>query len=443
MKDFLSKTAKLNRSIVSEDFEKTLNIIHKRIPLKIHKYPTGTKCFDWILPKKWIIRDAYIKNKTGKKILDWKKNPLHVVIGSLSINKTISKKELLKKIYISDKHPDSIPYIYKFYELEWGFCMTKKQKQEIKGDSFTIFIDSEYVDGDFLIGEHVIKGKSSKSIMLMAHIDHPAQVNDGLAGAAILIKLAEELKGMKPDYTLRFQFLSERIGSIAYLYHNYKKIDEIIGGIFCEMPGTPKYPMVLQYSKWRDTRIDRIAKYVLKNSNKETVFADCFKQVVNDDGFYNSPGIDIPCVSISRSKTFVDNNWQHFPFYHTSGDNIKNFDFKQAKEFLSLLKEIIFILNKDKKIIRKYIGVPQLSRHNLWTDYHINPKFASYVEFILYELDNKTSIFDICEKKNLNFKETWEFIKKLEKAGLVKLELTESIWFNPDNPFSKLASCDK
>jgi aminopeptidase-like protein len=444
MKDFLSKTANLNRSIVSEDFEKTLDVINQRIPLIIHKYPTGTECFGWILPKKWIIRDAYIKNEAGEKILDWKKHPLHVIIGSLPVKKTLPREELFKKIYVADDCPDSIPYQFKFYDLDWGFCMSKNQRDKIQGNSFEVFIDSEYVDDNLLVGEYIIKGKSEKSIIMMAHIDHPAQVNDGLAGAAVLIKLAEQLKETIPEYTLRFQFLPERIGSIAYLHHNYKQINNILGGIFCDMPGTPNLSMALQYSKWKDSRIDRVAEYVLKNSGNKAMFGNCFEHVVNDDGFYNSPGVDIPCISLSRSEEQKnENNWRHFPFYHTSGDSLENFDFTQAEEFLSLLSEIIFILNEDRKIIRKYIGVPHLSRYNLWVDRKTNPKLSNSIEIMLCDFNNRISIFDICEKNGLDFKETLEFIKKLENAGLIKLEATDSIWFNPENSFEKLASREK
>ena len=121
MKDFLEKTWKLNRSIVSDDFEKTLQFINERVPLTIHKYPSGSACFDWVIPKKWVIREAYIKDKTGNKVLDWKHNPLHVVIGSLPVNKKISKEELLTRVYVRDDQPDAIPYEFKFYELDWGF----------------------------------------------------------------------------------------------------------------------------------------------------------------------------------------------------------------------------------------------------------------------------------------------------------------------------------
>ncbi len=237
---------------------------------------------------------------------------------------------MLNKVYVSEKYPDLIPYKFKFYELDWGFCMAKKQRDKISGNKFNVFIDSKYTDGNLLVGEHTINGKSKKTIVLMAHIDHPFQVNDGLAGAAVLVKLAEFLKDKKPAYTLKFLFLPERIGSIAYLHGKYEKIKEIIGGIFCEMPGTPDYPLVLQHSKNKESKIYRIAKFILEKSGKNHCFADCFTQVKNDDAFYNSPGIDIPCISLSRSEPLNPQNLFHFPFYHTSGDNIKNFDFRQA-----------------------------------------------------------------------------------------------------------------
>ncbi len=120
----------LNRAIVSDDFEKTLDIIGKRIPLTIHRYPTGTRCFDWVIPKKWVIRDAYIETRTGKRVLDWRKHPLHVIIGSLGVKRQkISRAELLKRIHVSEKYPNEIPYHFKYYELDWGFCMSKKDRK--------------------------------------------------------------------------------------------------------------------------------------------------------------------------------------------------------------------------------------------------------------------------------------------------------------------------
>ena len=429
MKDFLLKTWNLNRYIVSDDFNKTLDTINERLPLIYHKYPSGKQYFDWTIPKKWIIREAYIEDERGNKILDWKENPLHVVSGSLPINMIINNDDLIKKVYVSDKYPDLIPYIYKFYELDWGFCMQKNKLDLLKKSSkFKVVIDSEHVDDYMYVGEHIIKGQTDKCFIFMAHIDHPAQVNDDLAGAAVLLKLAEELKDSNPYYTLRFLFLPEIIGSIAYISENYEEIDKIVGGIFCEMPGTPNFPLVLQYSKFENTIIDRVARYAIKKHEKGVIFANCFEHVVNDDVFYNSPGIDIPCISISRSKKLEIGDWYHFPFYHTSGDNLENINLSQMEISLLVLKEILSILNLDKVIYKNYKGVPHLSRHNLWVDFKTNPLIAGNIHKILHSMDDGKTIFDISEKENLDFMAVHEFIYKLKEKDLVELKSTENLW---------------
>jgi len=424
MKEFLSQTANLNRAIVSDDFLKTLNIIGKRISLTIHKYGTGTQCFDWIIPKKWSVRGAYIETLSGKRILDWKNNPLHIVIGSLPVKrKKIARADLLKKIYVSNEYPSHIPYQFKYYELDWGFCMSKDDAAKLSEEEYWIEIDSEYTEGNLLVGEHVIEGESEKSIVLLSHIDHPGQVNDGLAGAAVLLALAEELKGYKPTYTIRMQFLSETIGSIAHLHNHQKIIPQILGAIFLEMPGTPAYPMVLQHSKQKNSRLDLIAAAVLRDSGEKVEYAECFKHVVNDDGFYNSPGIDVPCISLSRSKKLSPENWYHFPYYHTSGDSIENFDIDAAQRYLKYLKEILEIANADRRITKKYQGIPNLSRHGLWIDWRLYPKASQAIDSILFSLDDGVTIFDVAELTGVPFEEVNSFVKKLEEKDLVSLSI--------------------
>ena len=86
------------RSITGKGYLKSLNILSKYIKFKKLKYPSGKKVFDWTIPKEWVIKDAYIKYD-GKKILDLKKNNLHVVNYSAPVNKIMSLRELNKHLY--------------------------------------------------------------------------------------------------------------------------------------------------------------------------------------------------------------------------------------------------------------------------------------------------------------------------------------------------------
>lgn len=417
----------LNRALVSDGFEEAVKILAKEIPIQTHKIKSGTACFDWQIPQKWEIRNAWVKDESGKKIIDWKNHPLHVVIGSSAIDQWIIKDELLKKLHYSKEYPDFIPYKYCYYQSDWGFCCSKKIIDQMQGDKFHVYIDADLKDGDMIVAEHIIKGKSPKSIVLMAHLDHPGQVQDGISGCALLLQLAQKLENYKPYYTLRFLFLPERIGSIAYLAQNPKIRKNILGGVFTEMISVPKHHLVLQHSKYPKNLVDRVSVYVLSQKVKKYQEADCFNHILNDDAFFNAPGIDIPCISITRSNALTETNTYHHPYYHTSGDNLNFWDQQEAEETLSIINDIIKIINDDRLIIRNYEGVPFLSKYNLWVNDH---KAILMREKILNHLDNKQTIFTLAENLKIPFEFVMTFIKELEKNHLVQLKPTNSQWFS-------------
>ena len=98
--DFAKKELfSLNRSITGEGTKKTLDLIKKHLPnLKIKYYKSGKKVFDWKIPKEWNIKDAYVIDNRGSKIIDFKKNNLHLMGYSAPIDKILNKRDLLKKI---------------------------------------------------------------------------------------------------------------------------------------------------------------------------------------------------------------------------------------------------------------------------------------------------------------------------------------------------------
>jgi aminopeptidase-like protein len=67
------------RSITGDGVRKTLRLVGGHVPLSIHEVPTGTRVFDWIVPREWNITDAYIKNSRGERVVDFRKSNLHVV----------------------------------------------------------------------------------------------------------------------------------------------------------------------------------------------------------------------------------------------------------------------------------------------------------------------------------------------------------------------------
>ena len=62
------------RSLTGNGNRLTLKEIKKVVPeLKIYEKKSGSKVFDWVIPKEWNIKDAYILNEKNKKVIDFKK----------------------------------------------------------------------------------------------------------------------------------------------------------------------------------------------------------------------------------------------------------------------------------------------------------------------------------------------------------------------------------
>jgi len=421
MRELIEKLYYLNRAIVSDGFEEALDYIGSRIPLKIHRIPSGSRCFNWPIPQKWRIRGGYIEDTKGNRLLDYNNHMLHVIVGSLPIDRVVSREELFEHLHWLEDQPERIPYIFKYYELDWGFCLAKKDISRFQDEQYRVVIDTEYIDDFLRVGECIIEGQVGEDIALLAHLDHPAQAQDDLSGVAVLVKLAEYLlqrfNGIKPYYTYRFLFTPETVGSIAYLATNPEARSSIRGGIFVEMPGVRDQKLVLQLSKKGDTRIDKVMKYALSQLVPNHKVEPCFTVVINDDGVFNSPGIDIPTVSLSRSSG--KDIFHHFPGYHTDLDNPENIDYDQIQETLEVLNSAIDIFEKDQIPIRRYIGIPHLSSAKLWVDRRVNPELSKNMRYIFYELDNKSSVFDICCRLGIDFGQTMAFIQQMKEKELV------------------------
>lgn len=198
MKELIENIWSKRRDLISQGFDESLSYIANIIPLKIYQIPSGTKCWTWMVPEKWEVKDAYIEDLNGNRIIDLKNHGLHVVSYSLAVDKVVSKEELLKHIYTNPKKPDAIPFEYKYYERDWGFCLEHNRLKEFTKDKYRVFIDSKSEKGNLRVGEYTVKGESDKTIILAAHLCHPFQANDGLSGVAVLVDIAQEVSKNPP-----------------------------------------------------------------------------------------------------------------------------------------------------------------------------------------------------------------------------------------------------
>ena len=411
-----------NRSITGDGVRKTLKFFKKINPeIKILSFKSGFKCFDWTVPDEWEIKNAYIIDmKSKKKYADFKKNNLHVLNYSSSVNKIIKLNELKKHIYTLPKQPNFIPYVTSYYKKNWGFCLSHKEYKKMKNSKYRVFIDSKFKKGSMNYGELFLKGKNNKEIFFSTNICHPSMANNELSGPLLANYIYKKLKKLefKTKYSYRFLFIPETIGSIAYLSKNYKKLKKrMIAGFVLSCVGDN-----MHYS-----HIQSRDGYTLADKALEAAFIDLknvkkysFLERGSDERQYCYPGIDLPVAGFCRTK------YGKYKEYHTSADNLKLISDKGFEGSYSVLKSIIdaFELGMFPKV--KIKCEPQLSKRDLYPSTSqkrkYNDKIINRRMNILAYCDGKKNIFEIATITNEPLKEVILEVKNLSEKGLVDLK---------------------
>ncbi len=354
----------INRSITGEGVRKTLNIIKKIIPgLKIFEVKSGTKAFDWEVPLEWRVKDAWIKDPSGKKFCEFKKNNLHLVGYSSPIHCRLSKSELLKSLHSIPSMPDAIPYITSYYKKNWGFCISEKQKKKLKKGQYEVFVDSELFMGSLTYGELLIKGNTKKEIFLSTYICHPSMANDQISGICVTTFLADWiLKQPNREYSYRIIFIPETIGSLVYLSKNLIEMKKnIYAGFNVTCVGDERNYSYLP-SKNGNTISDIIAKHVIQHIDKNYLHFN-WSDRGSDERQYCAPNIDLPVASLMRSK------YNYFKEYHTSLDNLKNVVTpKGLQGGYDLIRLAIQGLERNCYPMTKIYGEPFMSKRNFFPD---------------------------------------------------------------------------
>lgn len=407
------------RSITGQGVRDTLNYFKKLEPeLKIHQIKSGTKVFDWTIPNEWNIRDAYILDEKGKKIVDFQKNNLHVVNYSEPVNKILSLDELQNHLYSLPDQPNAIPYVTSYYEKRWGFCITQNLRNKLKSGLYHVVIDSDINPGYLNYADLIIPGKLKKEIFFSTYICHPSMANNELSGPVValaLIKLLQNnINNLK--YTYRFIFIPETIGSITYLSKNIKLLKKyVIAGFNLTCLGDERCYSFLP-SRLKNTLSDKVAIHVLKNDIKNFKTYSWLDRG-SDERQYCSPGIDLPVVNVMRSK------YGTYPEYHTSLDDLNLITPKGLYGSFVLHKNIINILEKNEKIGCTVLGEPQLGKRGLRPQLGEKNniiKVKTIMNLLTYA-DGQNTILDIAEIINEPFEKIISLVDELIKHNLIKI----------------------
>ncbi len=405
------------RTLISNENTKTLNYIIDKIgKSKLILFKSGTKVYDWVIPNQWEIFDSFIEDENGKKFAEFKNNNLHIVYNSHKIDKWVDIKTLKKHISYLENQPNRIPYCTSYYKKTWGFSLSKNEFKKLNKKKYRVFIDSISKKGNLEICEKIIKGKNSKEILFSTYICHPSMVNDNLSGIVLqmaIIKYIKE-KYKKTNYSYRFVFLPETIGSIAYINKNIKILKKnIFAGFNLSCVGDEKnYSMIS--SRREDTISDDILSSALISKKNFKKYSYLFRG--SDERQYCYPGVDLPIVSFCRSK------FHEFKEYHTDADNFKLVTKKGLAGSFDVFKTIIDTLETNPLFPKvNYICEPNLGKRNLLSTFGKKDNFKNkLLKNILVYCDGKNNIFEISKLLKINIKLISEQIAILKKNKLIK-----------------------
>jgi aminopeptidase-like protein len=387
----------INRSITGDGVRETLAAIAGVFPgLVIREVPSGTRVFDWIVPKEWNVKDAWIECPDGRRVAEFKKNNLHLVGYSVPVNKLMTLAELQERLYSLPDQPNAIPYVTSYYEERFGFCMAHGEREKLQEGNYRVFIDSELRDGSLTYGEIIIPGRSEKEIFWSSYICHPSMANNELSGPCIAAYLAKWLSETAGDSVRRFThrviFIPETIGAIAYLAKNLDSMKKnVIAGFNLTCLGDPGNFSYIA-SRYGNTLADKAARSVLRFLDPK-YHSYSFLNRGSNERQYNAPGVDLPVCCLARTK------FGNYPEYHTSRDDMNFITPDALGGSFGLCREIAESLEANGKYRVKVLCEPQLSRRGLYptvSERGAGWSARSLTNFIAY-CDGTNDLFDIGE----------------------------------------------
>ncbi len=404
------------RSITGDGVRDTLRRVARRIPLAIHEVPTGTPVFDWTIPKEWNIRDAWVKNAAGEKVIDFRRSNLHVVNYSVPVRRSMTLAELRPHLHSLPEHPDWIPYRTSYYKESWGFCLAENELNKLSDGDYEVCIDSSLEDGSLTYGEYFLPGRRDGEILLSCHVCHPSLANDNLSGIALLTELGGLLADSPREYSYRLLFIPGTIGSIAWLAANPDAAERVRHGLVVACVGD-EGKFHYKRSRRGEATVDRAAVLALSHRAEGFDVRD-FSPYGYDERQFCSPGFNLPVGCLSRTPH------GRFPQYHTSADDLSFVRPEALGGSLDACLSILGILERDRRCLNLNPHCePQLGRRGLYRTLGGFPDAGQRELAMLWTLnlsDGDHTLLDIAERSGLDFALIDQAAIALSEAGLLR-----------------------
>jgi aminopeptidase-like protein len=388
------------RSITGAGVRDTLAVLGRHVPLQVTEVPSGTPVLDWVVPREWNIRDAWIKNAAGERVVDFRACNLHVVSYSVPVERRLSLEELRPHLHTLPQQPDAIPYRTSYYDESWGFCLSQRQLDELPDGQYEVCIDSTLEPGSLTYGQVLVPGLTDDEILISTHVCHPSLCDDNLSGVCVALLLARELlRAPRGRYTLRFLFAPGTIGAITFLAQHRESTRRVKHGLTLTCLGDA-HPFTFKRTFAGNSSVDRAARLVLNASGHPHQLIDFFPYGY-DERQYNSPGFRLAVGSLMRGRH------GQFAEYHTSLDNPSFVSAERLSESYGVLRDLLEVLQNDVtyRSLQPF-GEPQLGKRGLYRALGGSdvPGLQFAMLWVLSMADGQHSLIDIAERSNLDFR---------------------------------------
>ena len=405
------------RSITGDGVRRTLEIVDREVGgLEVTEVPTGTQVLDWTVPREWNVRDAWVADAAGRRVIDFQASNLHLVGYSVPVRATMGLAELKEHLFTLPDQPDWVPWRTSYYAERWGFCASQRLVDGLPEGDYEVCVDTTLADGHLTYGEHLVEGRTDEEVLVSCHVCHPSLANDNLSGIAVATRLARRLaEGGRPRYSYRFLFAPGTIGAITWLAGNEDRLDRVRHGLVLACVGDPG-GFTYKRSRRGEAGIDRAVAHVLARSGRPHRVVD-FTPYGYDERQYCSPGFDLPVGCLSRTP------YAAYPEYHTSADDLDLVGPAQLQESLELCWEVVGVLEADRRDVNlSPRGEPQLGRRGLYGQIGGRSDAEERqmaMLWVLNQSDGAHSLLEVAERSGLPFTLLAEVAATLEEAGLL------------------------
>lgn len=403
------------RSITGEGARETLRRVAKRVPLELFEVPSGTPVFDWEVPREWNVREAYVEDESGRRVVDLRDHTLHLMSYSTPVDTVMTLEELRPHLHSIPAHPDWIPYRTSYYRENWGFCLAHRVLESLRPGRYRVRIDSTLAPGSLTYGECYVPGKVQDEVLVFTHICHPSLCNDNLTGIALATQLAAQIREDRPRLSYRFVFAPGTIGSITWLARNETRVGRVRNGLVLGLAGD-RGPLTFKRSRRGDTETDRIGAYVLGQVGNGARVID-FSPYGYDERQLCSPGFDLPVGRLTRTPN------DEYAEYHSSADNFDILSRDSLAQSLYAAATMLAIADRNARFVNLSPKCePRLGKRGLFR--HTggqNPgQFEHALLWVLNQSDGSHSLLDITEKSRLPFDLVADAADCLEAVALLR-----------------------